>query len=167
MSGEPSYRELAGVFARILRETRRLEEAIRVFDAQRVRLLALRDLALDEVVREVAAVFGTTPAILLSPHLGREVADARAVLAHILAIRGWSVERLAGILGEDPGAVRAMTDVVTRHPSLMTLMRLALESASPSSESFPEHSSTAGSAPNPIPSPISESGDAIRPCRDG
>jgi hypothetical protein len=167
MNGEPSYRELAGAFARILRETPRLEDAIRVFDAQRVRLLALRDLALDDVVREVAAVFGTTPTVLLSAHLGRQVADARAVFAHILAIRGWSVEQLTGILGEDPGTVRAMTDAVTRHPSLMTLMRLALESASPSSDGFPEHSSTVGSAPNPIPSPISESGNAIRPCRDG
>lgn len=134
MTREYSYLELAGAFRRILRETSRVDDALRIFDAQRVRMLALRDFVVDDVARSIAAAFGTTPAVLLSaPHLGRDLVDARALFAHILVVRGFTAERLADLLGENIATVRAMVETVTRRPSLMTIARLALESTSSTS----------------------------------
>jgi hypothetical protein len=168
MTRERSYLELADLFRRILRETTRLEDALRIFDAQRVRMLALRENIVGDVAGSVAMAFGASPAGLLSePHLGRDGADARALLAHILTVRGWTAERLAELLGEDIATVRAMADAVTRRPSLMTLARLALESASSTSSLSPNRPNVAGPPSAPIPSSIPEPRDVVRPCRDG
>lgn len=107
MRCECSYLELAGVFRQVLRETGRVEDALRTFDAHRVRTLALS-----------------------AAYLGDDLAHARALLAHILVVGGWPAERVAEVLAEDVSAVRDATDAVTNHPPLMTIARLALESAS-------------------------------------
>lgn len=168
MTREDSYVELAGAFRRILRETSRIDDALRIFDAQRVRMLALRDLVVDDVARAIAAAFATTPAVLLSStHLGRDLTEARALFAHILVVRGWTVERLAELLGEEAATVRAMADAVTRRPSLMTIARLALESTSSRPDSFPDRPSLAGRQSDSITSRNAEVRDAIHPCRDG
>lgn len=167
MTRECSYLELASAFREILRETSRFDDALRIFDAQRVRMLALRDVAVDDVVQSIAATFGMTPAALLAAsRLGRDVADARALLAHILVARGWTAERLADLLGEDVTTVRAMADAVTRRPSLMTIARLALESASSTSHASPDRSRPAGPPSNSLPSCIADAGDVVL-CRDG
>ena len=163
-----SYLELASEFRRILRETTRLDDALRIFDAQRVRMLALRDFVVDHIAQSIAAAFGTTPAVLLSaPPVGPDLADARALLAHILVIRGWTAERLAALLAEDLATVHAMTDAVTSRPSLMTIARLALESASSSSDSPADRGSLAGPSSDAVHSCIAERSDAVLSCRDG
>lgn len=168
MTRECSYLELAAAFREILRGTSRFDDALRIFDAQRVRMLALRDVVVDDVVRSIAAAFGITPLVLLSAsHPGRDVADARALLAHILVVRGWTAERLADLLGGDVATVRAMADAVTRRPSLMTIARLALESESLTSDASPDRSGPAGPPSNSLPSCIADAGDAVRRCRDG
>jgi hypothetical protein len=163
-----SYLELAGEFRRILRETTRVDDALRIFDAQRVRMLALRDCVVAEVARCIAAAFGTTPAVLLSaPPVGPDLADARALLAHILVVRGWTPERLAALLAEDLATVHAMTDAVTSRPSLMTIARLALESASAPSDPSAERLSLAGPPSEALQSGIAETSKAVLSCRDG
>jgi hypothetical protein len=163
-----SYLELAGAFRRILRETTRVDDALRIFDAQRVRMLALRDFVVDDVARSIAAAFATTPAALLSaPPVGPDLADARALLAHILVVRGWRAEQLADLLAEDPATVRRMTDSVTGRPSLMTIARLALESASSPSDSSADRVSLAGPPSDALHSAIAESSEAVLSCRDG
>jgi hypothetical protein len=166
--GRDSYLELADEFRRILRETTRVDDALRIFDAQRVRMLALRDCVVAEVARSIAAAFATTPAVLLSaPPVAPDLADARALLAHILVVRGWTAERLAALLAEDLTTIHAMTEAVTGRPSLMTIARLALESASSPSDSSAERVSLAGPPSEALNSGITEASDAARWCRDG
>ena len=163
-----SYRELAGAFRRILRDTTRVDDALRIFDAQRVRMLALREFVVDDVARSIAAAFGTTPAVLLSATpVGPDVADARALLAHILVVRGWTAERLADLLAEDPATVRGLTDAVTSRPSLMTIARLALESAPSPSGSSADRVPLAGQPSDALHAGIAETSEAVLQCRHG
>jgi len=152
MTCEASYLELAGAFRRIVSHTTRFDEALRVFDAERVRVLALCDLVVDEIVRVVAVAFASTSLVLLSaPPASRELADARALIAHVLGVRGWTADRLAELLGEDITAVRAMADAMMRPPSLMTIAISVV----------PDRPS------NPVPVPVTEPGDGVFPCRHG
>lgn len=168
MTCEASYLELAGAFRRILRDTTRFDEALRVFDAQRLRMLALRDLVVDEIVRVVAVAFASTPLVLLSaPPGSRDLADARALLAHVLGGRGWTADRIAELLGEDITAVRAMEDAVMQRPSLMIIARLALEAASSRSDISPEPSVVPDRPSNPVPVSVTEPDDGVFPCRHG
>jgi hypothetical protein len=151
-----SHLELARAVWQILRET------------TRVSMLALRAFVVDDVARSIAAAFGTSPAVLLTaPPIGPDLADARALLAHILVVRGWTAERLAGLLAEDIATVCGMTDSVTRRPSLMTVARLALESALSPSDSSADLVSLAGPPSDALHSCIAETSEAVLSCCDG
>jgi hypothetical protein len=134
MTRDCSYLELAATSRWILRETSRIDDALRIFDAQRLRMLALREFIVDDVARSIAAVFATTPAVLLGARqIDADLADGGALLAHILVVRGSIAERLAHLLGGDIAIVRSMLEAVTHRPSLMTIARLALERPSSTS----------------------------------